>query len=118
MKFVAVCSICVAAAMGLAADAVIYQDGLYTGSGKGKKGPVPVTVVIADGRITKVTPGENKEYHKRFKKVLEIFIPSIIRNQSTGVDMVSGATLSCKGVVAAVNEALLKAVKTKKADNE
>jgi len=109
MKFVAICFICVTAAICLAADTVIYKDGIYTGSGKGKKGPIPVTVEIKGGKIYKITPGKNKEFSKRFLKVLKSYIPAIIKKQSTDVDMVTGATLSCKGTLVAVKQALGKA---------
>lgn len=89
-----------------------YTDGSYTGSGKGLKGDIQVSVDVKSGKISAIDVTQKEDTGAMLDAVKENLIPEIIKKQSTeGIDAVSGATGSSKGVIAAVNDALAKAKK-------
>ena len=87
----------------------VYKNGTYEGSGTGYGGTITVQVTLQDDTITVVSvtsaPGEDSAYLAQGENV----ISSIISEQSTDVDTVSGATFSSTGILEAVNDALTKA---------
>ena len=87
----------------------VYKNGTYEGSGTGYGGTITVQVTLQDDTITDVSvtsaPGEDSAYLAQGANV----ISSIIGEQSTDVDTVSGATFSSTGILEAVNDALTKA---------
>ena len=86
-----------------------YKDGIYQGSGTGFGGTITVQVTLEDDTITAVSvvsaPGEDSAYLSQGENVIN----SIISEQSTDVDTISGATFSSTGILEAVNDALSKA---------
>ena len=104
--------IVLAAAALLAAGAnAAYKDGSYTGEGQGKSGPVKVQVTVKAGKIASIKVLEQKETPMIFKGAEAGVIPAIVKaNGTKGVATVSGATLSSKGIIAATNAALAKAM--------
>lgn len=87
-----------------------YKDGTYTGSAQGFGGTIKVEVVIRNGKMKSIkvlsASGETPSYFNKAKKLLQ----TIIGNQSTNVDAISGATYSSNGIIKAVRNALSKAV--------
>lgn len=83
----------------------VWYDGTYEGTGNGYEGPVKLAVTIAGGKITEIKDVEQKETPEYWVKALPV-IQTIIDSQSTAVDSISGATVSCDAIKAAVNEAL------------
>ncbi|PRR82806.1 FMN-binding protein [Clostridium vincentii] len=87
-----------------------YTDGTYTGSGTGfKGGTTKISVTVAGGKISSITTVSNEDTPKYYSRVESTITNSIISEQSTSVDTVSGATYSCKGIISAVENALSKA---------
>ena len=86
-----------------------YKDGTYTGTAQGFGGPITVSVMIKDGKITDVSlvsaPNEDAGYLNKAKSLLG----TIKSRQSTNVDAVSGATYSSNGIIMAARNALAKA---------
>lgn len=86
-----------------------YKNGTYEGSGTGYGGTITVQVTLEDDTITAVSvvsaPGEDSAYLSQGENV----ISSILSEQSTDVDTISGATFSSTGILEAVNDALSKA---------
>ena len=86
-----------------------YKNGTYEGSGTGYGGTITVQVTLEDDTITGVSvvsaPGEDSAYLSQGENV----ISSILSEQSTDVDPISGATFSSTGILEAVNDALSKA---------
>lgn len=86
-----------------------YKNGTYEGSGTGYGGTITVQVTMEDDTITAVSvvsaPGEDSAYISQGENV----ISSILSEQSTDVDTISGATFSSTGILEAVNDALSKA---------
>lgn len=87
----------------------IYKNGTFEGSGTGYGGTITVQVTLEDDTITAVSvvsaPGEDSAYLSQGENVIN----SIISEQSTDVDTISGATFSSTGILEAVNDALSKA---------
>ena len=82
-----------------------FKDGTYTGTGKGFKSQIKVQVTVSSGEISDIKVlegGDDPEYFNRAQGLLD----DIIKNQSTDVDVVSGATFSSNGLIQAVNDAL------------
>ena len=85
----------------------LWKDGVYTGEGMGHNGKISVEVEIVGGRIKRITPLENSEDVPYWQKA-EGLIGSILEQQSTQVEAVSGATYSSEGLRQAVADALAK----------
>ena len=92
------------------------KDGKYEGSGVGFKSTIKVEVEIKGGKIESIKVIENGDDHDYFEKA-KALIQSIISNQSTKVDSISGATFSSNGIKSAVRAALKKASSTSEGDN-
>lgn len=86
-----------------------WKDGVYTGSARGYGGNIDVRVTIAHGKIKAVEvlshKGETSQFYEKAKGV----VAGILKNQTTDVDVVSGATYSSRGIINAVVQALQKA---------
>ncbi|MGM9532395.1 4Fe-4S binding protein [Intestinibacter sp.] len=83
-----------------------YTDGTYTGSGEGYRGTVTVEVKVSDRNISSITVQSYQDDEPFFDKAQNTIINEIISNQSTDVDVVSGATYSSNGIIEAVSDAL------------
>lgn len=87
----------------------VYKNGTFEGSGTGYGGTITVQVTLEDDTITAVSvvsaPGEDSAYLSQGENVIN----SIIIEQNTDVDTISGATFSSTGILEAVNDALSKA---------
>ncbi len=93
-----------------------YRDGTYTGTGAGFGGTLTLSVTLSGGKITDITilsHNDTEEYFEMAKALL----PAIIEAQSTGVDVVSGATYSSNGILEAVNDCLDQAKKAAGGDD-
>ena len=84
----------------------IYTDGVYTGTGKGFRGNIKVTVTVEKGVISDITVDSYKDDEEFFSRAENGIISAVIRSQSTDVDAVSGATFSSKGLIEAIKNAL------------
>lgn len=89
-------------------DASSYKDGTYYGTGTGFGGTLKVQVVISGGKISSIQIIETSDGSAYISKASSL-INSIIANQSTNVDTVSGATYSSVGIIQAVRNALSQA---------
>lgn len=99
-----------ATVLAAASENGLYEDGTYTGSGTGFRGQTTtMSITIENGIITDidtVSTGDDREFYIRAEDVV---VSDILRNQSTDVDAVTGATYSRDGIIEAVEEALAKA---------
>ncbi len=89
-------------------DPAAYKDGTYYGTGTGFGGTLKVKVEISGGKITDIQIMENQDGSEYISKASAL-INTIIQNQSTNVDTVSGATYSSVGIIQAVRNALSQA---------
>lgn len=109
-------SILMAMAMAMAVGAkaatqetLAYQDGTYSGSANGFRGPMSVEVNILGGKITSVNVTSSQDDRKWLERALSVIPDLIVQNQSADVDTVSGATYSSRGIINAVKDALSNA---------
>ena len=92
---------------GSAVQSHFADDGIYEGSGDGFGGKITVRLTVKNERLQKAeiisAEKETKDYLESAKKILD----DAVKQQSTDVDTVSGATLSSNGIIAAMKNALV-----------
>ena len=89
-------------------DTSHLKDGVYTGSGQGFRSTITVRVTVSGGKIAAVevvSEGDDEPYFSNARGV----ISSVVASQSMGVDAVSGATYSSRGILVAIANALSSA---------
>lgn len=82
-----------------------YPDGTYYGTAEGYLGDVKVAIVLKNHTIQSVQILENEDDAAFFNRAHAV-VNNIVKNQTTGVDVVSGATYSSNGIINAVKAAL------------
>ena len=100
----ALCALMLFSLTATAEDAA--TDGEYNVVGRGFYGDLNVTVTIADGRIADITVADCPETPELGGKAIALMTAAMIENNTSGVDSVSGATVTSAFFRAAVNEAL------------
>ena len=83
------------------------NDGYYEGTGNGFAGPVKLFIEIKDKSIIGIYIVKTSDDAGFFNRAKEGVTASILEKQSTGVDTVSGATYSSRGIIDAVKNALM-----------
>ena len=84
-------------------------DGVYTGEGKGMEGPITVTLLVQDNRISCLETTQEGESQSRggYEAIRDgKFAAMIEAAQGSDIDAVSGATITTAGVKQAVEDAL------------
>lgn len=103
-------AVVVAAAFVCVGAQAAYKDGTYTAEAMGNAGPIQVAVTVASGKITDVKVVKHGETDVLLKTAVKKVGKAIVKNNGTeGVVTVTGATNSSKGIIEAVNKALLQA---------
>ncbi len=92
------------------------KDGTYTGSGMGYNDNITVKVTVSGGKITDIVIVSSDDDEPYFTNARAV-VARILSHQTTNVDAVSGATYSSKGIMAAVSDALQKAVAAAKGED-
>lgn len=82
------------------------KDGTYKGTGTGFRGKITVEVTVKSHKITDIEVLSSSDDSAYINRASDGVIKSIIKEQSLNVDVVSGATYSSKGILAAVKNAL------------
>jgi len=82
-----------------------YPDGTYYGVAEGYLGDVKVAIVLKNKTIQSVEILENEDDAAFFNRARAV-AGTIVKNQTTDVDVVSGATYSSNGIINAVKAAL------------
>ncbi len=81
-------------------------DGSYWGRGEGFAGSIKVEVVIESHMIKTIKVIKQQEAKQRWAKVKAEIPAKILREQTTEIDTVSGATLTSQGLIDAVQNAI------------
>jgi len=81
-------------------------DGTYTGTGEGFGGPIEVEVTVEGNEIANVEILSHSESPDISDPAIEEVPQAIVDNNSTEVDVASGATASSEGIMEAVDNAL------------
>ncbi len=89
------------------ADAAGIADGTCEGAYDGARWSTSVSVTVKDGKITDIKVVKTPTFSK--PETINELTERVIEAQSTGVDVVSGATLDSKAVLKAVENALRNA---------
>lgn len=79
-----------------------YNPGTYTGVAQGKAGDIQVQVSFEENRIQNIKVLDEKETPEYAGKALKEMPKRITSKQSLDVDVVSGATLTSRGILDAV----------------
>lgn len=82
-------------------------DGTYTGSATGYGGTITVTVTVANGVIADIKVDSHNESGGYYENAL-VILDKVVKKNSTDVDTISGATVTSKGLLSAVENALSK----------
>lgn len=86
-----------------------YTAGEYEGTGTGRNGDIKVKVTFSDDAIEKVEIEEQSETPTLADKALKQVPEDIVTYQSLGVDVVSGASFTSRGIKSAVADAVTQA---------
>ncbi|MGI5092021.1 flavocytochrome c [Treponema socranskii] len=101
--------LCAAALLaGAATAAKKAQSQTYSKTISGHNAPMTVSVTISNGKITDIDYSKNLETIGVGKKALETVAARIIDNQSLAVDVVTGASISSRSLIAAVRDCLVQ----------
>jgi uncharacterized protein with FMN-binding domain len=116
MKSVTRLAVCLALCASFAlvvscAPAGKWQNGTWQGRAEGLHSDIAVTVTVEKGRIAGVKIDQQGETSGVADLAFTRIPEEIVKAQSTKVDAVAGASISSKAIMAAVEDALTKAVK-------
>lgn len=81
-------------------------DGVFTGEAQGFGGTLTVDVTVSGGRITAIEVRPHQETPFIADPALETLIQNMLAVQSVDVDVISGATVTSKALISAVEQAL------------
>lgn len=84
------------------------KDGEYEGTAAGMNGEVKVKVTVKGNKINSVEVVDHKESEGVSDPAIEDIPGKVVEAQSTNVDTVSGATVTSKAILGAVDDALGK----------
>jgi polyferredoxin len=83
-----------------------FQDGVYTGSAPGYKGVTHVQVMVENGHISEIELISTNDDQAWFDMVEAPIISSILSQQATDVEIITGATYSSYALIHAIEDAL------------
>jgi uncharacterized protein with FMN-binding domain len=87
----------------------LYKPGTYTGSGDGYFGLISLAVTVTENAITEVAILSHVDTEGIGTTAFEELTQTIIYTNSPDADVISGATGSSEGFIAAVHDALAQA---------
>jgi uncharacterized protein with FMN-binding domain len=82
------------------------SDGTYTGKYEAGRWANEVSVVVKDHKIVKVDVVKDVTFAK--PDVTEKILSSVVENQNTNIDTISGSTVTCKAYLKSIENALKK----------
>ncbi len=82
------------------------SDGVYTGTGTGFGGDLTVEVTVENGKISDIFITDTHDDDEYLDKASALLDQIVDAQGTEGIDTVSGATYSSKGILEAVNYAL------------
>ena len=88
------------------ADLESVEDGVYSGTADGYNGPINVEVTIDGGEITDVNVLSHNDSPGISDPAFDEIPAAMVAGNTTEVEVVSGATFTSQGLMAAVNNAL------------
>src|SRR5690554_2535594 len=91
------------------AAAALFTEGTFEGTGKGHNGEIKVAVTFSKDKIEKIEILEHKESLGISDAPIDKIPKAILENQSLTQDLVSGATVTSKGLLEAIENACIAA---------
>ena len=89
--------------------ALAYTTGEYTATGAGLNGPIEVTVTFDEERIVDIAIGAHSQPPGISDPAFNTIPAAIIEKQSLAIEVVTGATFTSKGILEAVEAAVVAA---------
>lgn len=89
--------------------ALSFNEGVYKGEAEGYNGSLKLEVKFDNEKITDIKVKESTETDKVGTPAFDIIFEDIINANGSGVDIVSGATVTLNSIKQAVNDAAKKA---------
>lgn len=86
-----------------------YKDGVYEGKGSGNGGDIVLEVTVENGDIAGIDVIKHKETEVLSDAAFDKVITAVLDNKSVNVDVVTGASFTSRGIIAALKDALIKA---------
>ena len=103
-------AVAVLLAAALGASVLAYTNGVFEGEAEGYLGKIKLALTIENGAVKAIKVLERHDTDGIFDAAYEEISGKVIKaNGVAGIDVVSGATYSSKGILAAVTAALNKA---------
>jgi fumarate reductase flavoprotein subunit len=90
-------------------EEAIYTPGTYEGQGEGHAGTMVVNVTVTDTEIDSIEIVEFSDSEFAVEPANQL-VENIIEANSADIDAVAGASMTSKGILGAVNDALSKAL--------
>lgn len=91
---------------GAMAEAAVMQDGAYTGVGAGFGGDLTVSMTVEGGAITALEVVSHSDTAGICDPAIAQLPEAIIAAQSAAIDVIAGATMTSKGILAAAQDAI------------
>ena len=91
------------------AEGASYTPGTYTAEARGMWGTIPVTVTVSENAIESIEVGENNETVGLRQWPMNIIPQELSASQTLAVDTVTGATVTSRGIISAVEDCLKQA---------
>lgn len=88
---------------------VLYNEGVYNGTGEAYHGTIKVTVTTDQYEILDIEVIDDEPVPIVSKVVYKEIPERVIKKNSTDVDIVTGATYTSQGLLLAIEEAVKKA---------
>ena len=82
-------------------------DGVYTGRAEGMIGEIVVEITVENNELIDIRLVDHQETTYLADPAFEMLKERVLNEQTTDVDMVSGATMTSRGFLAAIGEAVL-----------
>ncbi|MCI9093658.1 MAG: FMN-binding protein [Coprobacillus sp.] len=92
----------------------IYKDGTYTSTAQGYGGNFEVQTILKDDKIVDVIVKEHNETPSIGGVAIEQIITKMKEKNTYDVDVISGATKTSQGMIAAVEDSMKNAKNTTK----
>lgn len=86
-----------------------FKAGTYTATSNGNNGPVTVSVTFSDSEISSVEVTDQSETPSIAEVALATIPEEIVKQQSIGVDIVTGSTKTSNAILNAVEDCIIQA---------
>jgi len=84
----------------------LYRPGIYEGTGRGYRGPVHVQVELSSAGIEDIVITDHSEEPYPGGAAMEELLETVLESGTTDVDVISGASISSRAFLDAVDDAL------------